>query len=140
MHSWESAIDEHMYKAYPTKGTPLYKMAGIYLPLTKFILMANQITVNLTREGVISNSFADTDNGVIADSSNTIVTDGQLPVPPDAVYSDEDSVIWDSRQYPFDTGGDYGCLSFKSVNNLSANCTYSNPEAKRACHYPLLYR
>ncbi|KAE9552552.1 hypothetical protein FO519_004249 [Halicephalobus sp. NKZ332] len=84
-------------------------MAGIYLPLTKFILLANQITVNLTKENseaAVFNNFEE--NAVYNDMPADFAYDNNLK-PPDAVYIEEDERHWRNR--PFDTGGrDYGIL------------------------------
>ena len=74
--------------------------SGIYLQLTKFILLTNQMTVNLTKEN----------SGAVIFESNTRSIDRSR-------NSDinDDSGFWSSRNYPFDSGGsngrgDYGKL------------------------------
>ena len=86
-------------------------MTGIYLQLTKFILLTNQMTANLTKE----NSDA-----VIFESTSRNVAPNRFRRPnspiEDPIYIDEDNFIA-PRHYPFDTGGDrsgdaYGMLLF----------------------------
>lgn len=78
-------------------------MAGIYLPLTKFILLANQMTVNLTKENSDAIIFNNNDYPGLSDD---FAYDNSLKSP-DAVYIDEDENYW--KNHPFDSGGqDYG--------------------------------
>lgn len=76
-------------------------MTGIYLQLTKFILLTNQMAANLTKENSDAIVFESASRSVYSDRKYKQQKD-------DAIYGNEEKAIW-SRSFPFDIDNDeYG--------------------------------